>query len=63
MKSINKSISCVSKSICSGCGLCVYKCPKNAISLIEDECGFLYPIVDKSLCSNCGLCFKSCIKI
>ena len=45
---------------CTGCGVCYNVCPKNAISMIQSEEGFLYPNVDEALCSNCGLCKKIC---
>ncbi len=45
---------------CSGCGACVNICPKDAISLQEDEEGFIYPHVNKSNCINCGFCEKVC---
>ena len=48
------------KSTCCGCSACVQRCPKQCISMNEDEEGFLYPIVDSSLCINCGLCEKVC---
>ena len=48
------------KKECCGCSACVQKCPKQCISLQEDNEGFLYPIVDKETCINCGLCEKVC---
>lgn len=48
------------KKDCCGCSACVQKCPKQCISLKEDNEGFLYPEVDKSMCINCGLCEKVC---
>ena len=45
---------------CTGCTACKSICPVNAISMLEDEEGFLQPIIDKSLCTNCGLCAKIC---
>jgi cytidyltransferase-like protein len=46
--------------LCSGCGACVNICPKNIISLQEDEDGFRYPHIQKDECINCGLCEKVC---
>ena len=48
------------KSNCCGCNACVQKCPKQCISMREDDEGFLYPYVDKTLCIECGLCEKTC---
>lgn len=57
---MEKSIDFIKKNQCCGCSACVQKCPKNAISLKEDEEGFFYPIVNKEKCINCGLCKKLC---
>ncbi len=46
---------------CCGCGLCVTICPKKAITLKENQDGYIYPIIDQSKCINCGLCKKKCI--
>ena len=45
---------------CTGCGMCKNICPKNAIMLVEDEEGFLYPHFSKDKCVSCGLCEKYC---
>ena len=46
------------KKECCGCSACIQKCPKQCISLQEDNEGFLYPLVDKENCIDCGLCEK-----
>lgn len=48
------------KKECCACGACVNICPKKAISLKPDECGFLYPEIDRELCVKCGACKKAC---
>lgn len=48
------------KSKCCGCTACKSICPQDAIEMIEDEEGFLYPKVNKGKCINCGLCDKVC---
>ena len=48
------------KKDCCGCSACVQRCPKQCISLYEDEEGFLYPKVDVETCIDCGLCEKVC---
>lgn len=45
---------------CTGCGACYNVCPHNAITMVEDSEGFLYPQIDSNLCQNCGLCEKRC---
>lgn len=47
---------------CTGCGLCSFVCPKNAISMKEDENRnhFLYPKIDTTMCVDCGVCLKKC---
>lgn len=49
-----------SKQDCCGCAACVQRCPKQCITMIEDEEGFLYPHVDTASCIDCGLCEKVC---
>jgi len=53
-------INILDKKDCCGCSACVQKCPKQCITLKEDNEGFLYPIVDKKICIDCGLCEKVC---
>ncbi len=48
------------KEDCVGCNACVQRCPKNCISMHEDEQGFLYPQVNLDLCIDCHLCEKVC---
>lgn len=49
-----------SKEQCCGCGACMNICPKDAISMQEDEYGFLYPYINEMLCVGCGQCKKVC---
>ena len=53
-------ISISNKHNCCGCSACVEKCPKQCITLEEDNEGFLYPVVDEGICIDCGLCEKVC---
>lgn len=48
------------KKNCTGCSACYSICPKNAITMEENEEGFVYPVIDTSLCVDCGLCQKVC---
>lgn len=45
---------------CTGCSACLQKCPKQCISMIANEEGFLYPQVDSNQCIHCNLCEKVC---
>lgn len=50
----------INNKLCNGCGACVNKCPKNAISMEENNEGFLYPVIDTTKCVNCKMCDKVC---
>ena len=45
---------------CCGCGACLSICPSGAITMKEDEMGFIFPSVDEARCVNCGLCLSVC---
>lgn len=49
------------KSDCCGCGVCVSACPKQCISMTEDDYGFIYPEIDSLKCLNCDLCKSVCV--
>ena len=48
------------KEECCGCTACYAICPKETISMDEDEEGFEQPQVDKSKCIQCYQCIKVC---
>ena len=48
------------KEHCTGCTACAVSCPKNAISMKENDKGFIYPYIDKEACVDCGLCKNVC---
>ena len=48
------------KEKCTGCGSCYNICPKGAISMTENDEGFLYPEIAENKCIECGLCIKRC---
>ena len=48
------------KHNCCGCNACVQKCPKQCITMTEDDEGFRYPKVDLEKCVDCHLCEKVC---
>ncbi|HEX2865532.1 MAG TPA: NADH-quinone oxidoreductase subunit NuoF [Ignavibacteriales bacterium] len=46
----------IDNSICSGCGLCLKKCPNEAIAGEKGQAHYI--VQDK--CIQCGMCFESC---
>lgn len=57
---MQNNISSIKTEDCCGCGACYNKCPTGAISMQENNEGFLYPVIDEIKCTNCGLCKKVC---
>ena len=53
-------IQVTNKADCCGCMACASACPKQCISMQEDDEGFMYPVVNHSLCIDCNLCQKVC---
>lgn len=50
----------IDKENCCGCAACYSICPQNAISMVLDEEGFEYPLINDELCINCKQCIKVC---
>lgn len=48
------------KQYCCGCEACSNICPVNAIQMVADQEGFLYPHIDVYACLNCGNCKHTC---
>lgn len=48
------------KEECCGCTACCVICPKEAISMAEDEEGFDYPQIDEDRCIRCYQCVTIC---
>lgn len=48
------------KENCCGCTACYAVCPLNAIKMMPDEEGFLYPAVDVAVCIKCYKCLSVC---
>lgn len=51
------------ETACTGCFACSNACPKNAITLPENNEGFYYPVIDEVKCIDCGLCDKVCPRV
>lgn len=46
---------------CTGCSACMNVCPKEAITMVEQEpLGHIHPLIDNSKCIDCHLCEKIC---
>lgn len=45
---------------CTGCSACANVCPKQAITMLPDSDGFLFPKIDSGICVGCGICEKTC---
>lgn len=48
---------------CTGCFACYNACTKQAITMTEDDEGFLRPSIDFQKCTGCGLCDMVCPRI
>lgn len=48
------------KEECCGCTACYVVCPQGAISMVGDEEGFRYPLIDIEKCIRCYKCVKVC---
>ena len=51
------------KKLCTGCAACANACPKNAITFMPDDEGFLRPVIRHDLCINCDSCSRACPQI
>lgn len=48
------------KEECCACSACQQICHVDAISMKQDDEGFLYPVKNMDICVNCGNCEKVC---
>lgn len=48
------------ENACCGCRACENVCLISAITMQQDDIGFLYPHVDEQKCLHCGHCAKTC---
>ena len=45
---------------CTGCSACYNSCSHGAITMAQDDCGYIFPQIDPDICVDCGLCKKVC---
>lgn len=50
-------------SQCTGCGACAAICPTDAISMTQNEKGFLNPVVNRDKCVFCKKCTDNCVAL
>jgi Pyruvate/2-oxoacid:ferredoxin oxidoreductase delta subunit len=53
----NGTIAVVDEALCTGCGVCVFQCPEQAI--LVDETSYKAKI-NPSRCTGCGVCAEDC---
>lgn len=53
-------IQLASKENCTACGACAFVCPKQCITMQEDDLGRMYPVMDDRNCISCKRCQKVC---
>ena len=54
------TIICKDPNMCTGCTACASICPKQCITMKENNEGFLYPEKELYKCIDCGICNKVC---
>lgn len=47
-------------NLCTGCGVCECICPKDCISIMQNEKGFYEAKINQQECIQCNLCTKVC---
>lgn len=61
MKNIlEKPVLFKEKKECCGCTACFSVCPMKAISMVRDDEGFDYPLIDENICICCYQCMQVC---
>jgi len=53
-------ITITAKQNCTGCHACSSVCRHNSITMVSDNEGFLYPVVNMEKCVDCGMCESVC---
>lgn len=53
-------IKLAESDLCTGCGACVFKCPRHSISMQENSIGIILPVINRSTCIECHSCERVC---
>lgn len=48
------------KNDCCGCQSCAAICPMDAIEMVSDENGFMFPVIHQESCVGCRACTRAC---
>lgn len=48
------------KNLCTGCLACCNRCPRDAITVSQDDRGHYVPVIDQNACVGCGMCEQIC---
>ena len=63
-KKHHQKILCINDALdalqCSGCGACAACCPKDAITMKQDEWGYYRSVVNRDECIQCKKCLNVC---
>lgn len=51
------------KEVCTGCSSCMNACPQDAITMVSNNEGFKYPVIESTKCIGCRICQKACPKL
>jgi len=57
---ITTNFVCVPGEDCMGCGICVDRCPVEAIEVLTGADGYHQVSVDQARCIGCGVCVRFC---
>lgn len=57
---LGKQFIFLKKENCCGCTACFASCPAGAISMVKDQEGFKYPVIDEEKCVKCFKCIDVC---
>lgn len=54
------TVAGVPENVCTGCSACMNVCPVDAITMEENEDGFIMPHINEEKCIHCKKCITTC---